>query len=145
MKNSNGMKTFKKISIHFILLIILIVPFFVHGQGSNSVTSGSGSNSVIPPSSSDTNIRIPNPTNAGSTLMELLTALLNNVVMPVAAVAVVIWIVWAGFTYVTAQGNPKKVEEAHQRLLWSLVGAGILLGAAGISAVVQSTITGVLK
>ena len=65
--------------------------------------------------------------------------------MPIAAVAVVVWIIWAGFQYVLAQGNPKKVEEAHQRLLWSLVGAGILLGAAGISSVVQNTINALIR
>lgn len=73
-------------------------------------------------------------------LMGLIAVILNNIVMPIAAVAVVIWIVWAGFTFITAQGKPAEIEKARQRLLWSLIGAGILLGAAGISKVVQVTV-----
>lgn len=60
--------------------------------------------------------------------------------MPIAAVAVVVWIIWAGFNFLMAQGNPAKIDQAKQRLLWSLIGAGILLGAAGISTVVQNTV-----
>ena len=91
-------------------------------------------------------IKISDPFNCGATsngdctLMDVINAILNNIVMPIAAVVVVIYIIYAGFTYVTAQGKPAEIEKAHQRLLWALVGAGILLGAVGISAVVQSTV-----
>ncbi len=112
----------KKISIHALLISLFVFPVFVFA-----------SNTSIP-------IRIENPFKGGDSLPELITAILNNVVMPIAAVAVVIWIVWAGFTFVTAQGKPAEIEKAKSRLLWSLIGAGILLGAAGISAVVQNTI-----
>ena len=136
------MITFKKISIHLVILSIFIAPLFVHAQpgGVNAVAPGG-----VNPSNNNINISIPNPTNAGNTLIEVLTAILNNVVMPIAAVAVVIWIIWAGFQYLLAQGNPAKVTKAHQQLLWSLIGAGILLGAAGISLVVQKTIEALIK
>jgi hypothetical protein len=130
------MKIFKKISLHLLLLSLFIVPIFVMAQGADQTT----------PPPTTIKIGISNPFKCGvaegqeCTLMDLITALLNNVVMPIAAVGVVIWIIWAGFSYVMAQGNPAKIKEAHQRLLWSLIGAGILLGAAGISAVVQKTI-----
>ena len=122
----------KKITINLIIFAIFLVPFFVHSQ------------TVEPPSSGVTG-SIPNPTTAGDDIMSVLYALLSNVVMPIAAVAVVIWIIWAGFSYLTAQGNPAKIEIAHKRLLWSLIGAGILLGAAGISEVVKRTIEGLLS
>lgn len=65
--------------------------------------------------------------------------------MPIAAVGVVVWIVWAGFTFVTAQGKPAEIEKAKSRLLWSLIGAGILLGAAGIAEVVKTTIEALIN
>jgi hypothetical protein len=127
------MKTLKKMSIYLLISSIFVVPVFFLAQGGNTPIS----------------INIANPLSCGtgqdcSTLMGLITAILNNVVMPIAAVAVVIWIIWAGFSYVTAQGKPDKIKTAHDRLLWSLIGAGILLGAAGISAVVQRTITALI-
>ena len=64
--------------------------------------------------------------------------------MPIAAVAVVCYIIWAGFMYVVAQGNEKKIKEAHDRLLWALIGAGILLGASAISQVVVTTINSII-
>ena len=129
------MKNFKKIK--YLILIIVLVPFLTFAQNGT-------------PPDNTTSINITNPAKCGggndcSDLISLLRAILNNVVMPVAAVAVVMWIIWAGFSYLMAQGNEKKIEVAHQRLLWSLIGAGILLGAAGISAVVQSTIEALTK
>jgi len=61
-------------------------------------------------------IGIQNPFNCGGqpdcTIMTLIVAILEKIVMPIAAVGVVMWIVYAGFTFVTAQGVPKKIEEA---------------------------------
>ncbi|MBI4155775.1 MAG: hypothetical protein HY507_00905 [Candidatus Zambryskibacteria bacterium] len=121
-----------------ILLLVIILPIFAFAQGEVNSPGGGG------------NVTIPNPLKCAAgqdcgSFMSLLTAILNNIVMPVAAVAVVAYIIWAGFTYVTAQGNPKKIDEAHQRLLWALVGAGILLGAAAISRVVQTTVTSLIN
>lgn len=126
------MNTYRKLSIYLFILGLFVIPVFINAQPVNQQQNSSGV------------VTIPNPTNAGSDLMSVLRTLLNKVVMPIAAVAVVVWIVWAGFTYVTANGKPDKIKEAHARLLWALIGAGILLGAAGISAVVESTVRGLL-
>ncbi len=91
------------------------------------------------------NINIPNPTNVGSDLMSVLVALLNKVVMPIAAIAVVLFIIWAGFSFLMAQGKPEEIRKAKNQLLWALIGAGILLGAAGISAVVETTVREVVN
>lgn len=132
------METFKKISIHLILLVLFIFPIFIQAQATQ-------------PPVTPTIIKINNPFNCGTSnpnncnLMDLITAVLTNIIMPIAAVAVVVYIIYAGFTYVMAQGKPVEIEKAHQRLLWSLVGAGILLGAAGIAAVVKSTIEAIIS
>ena len=127
------MNIFKKIPICLLVLSFLVIPVFTYAQNNT------------PPATS-IHIGISNPFDCGlpdnnqCTLISLITAVLNNIVMPIAAVAVVIWIIWAGFTFLTAQGKPAEITKAKDRLLWSLIGAGILLGAAGISAVVQNTI-----
>ncbi len=138
------MKTLKKISLLALLIVFIGMPFLTHGQntstGSGVPNTSSGEGSVI---------KIGNPLKCNSaagecTLMYLITTLLNSVVMPIAAVAVTLWIIWAGFSYILAQGKPAEIQKAHQRLLWALVGAGILLGAAGISLVVQNTINALI-
>jgi|SRR3989344_8340066 len=52
----------------------------------------------------------------------------------------VLFIVFAGFKYVTAQGNEAKVEEATKALWWSVVGGAVLLGARVIAAVIKATV-----
>lgn len=90
-------------------------------------------------------INIPNPAGSNNNLLTILKALLSNVVMPIGAVIVVLYIIYAGFTFVTAQGKPKEIEEAKKRLLWALVGAAILLGATAISAALCTTLKNVIN
>ncbi len=87
-----------------------------------------------------TRIYIENPTKAGNDLMSVLTKLLSDVVMPVAAVLVVMYIIYAGFTFLTAQGKPAEIEKAKSRIFWALIGAGILLGASAIALLVKNTV-----
>lgn len=122
----------KIVSITFVL-IFLFAPVFIFAQGGNT-----GGSVVIP-------IRIANPFNCGGntsncTIMTLITSILEGIIMPIAAVAVTVWIVWAGFGFISAQGKPAEIDKAKQRLLWSLIGAGILLGAVGIANVVSNTV-----
>ena len=129
------MSTFKKISLWAISFSFVALPIFVNAQAV-----------VTPPSNLNATIKIDNPLKDKSgTLVSLLNVIINDVIMPIAAVFVVVWIIYAGFKYVIAQGNPKKIEEAHHTLLWALIGAGILLGAAGISKIVETTVTELMK
>lgn len=125
------MKNLKKISIHIIVFATLALPLTLMAQSGNP-TVGGGQTSI--------GASIKNPFNGGNDIMSLIDAILNNIVMPIAAVAVVAWIVWAGFQFVMAQGKPAEIQKAQQNLLWSLVGAGILLGAAGIATVLKNTV-----
>ncbi len=116
----------------FIVLTVLLIPVFVSAD--------------TPVTTVRTPIKFENPLKDGNTdLMSLIVTILNNIVMPIAAVGVVLYIVYAGFTYVMAQGNPTEIKKAHDRLLWALVGAGILLGAAGIAEVVKNTVEEVVN
>lgn len=128
----NNIISLSTILLSLFLFVAMVLPVFTSAQ----VTGGGGA-VTIP-------VRIINPFNCGGaancTLMTLITSILNGIVMPIAAVAVTVWIVWAGFGFVTAQGKPAEIEKAKQRLLWSLIGAGILLGAVGISTVVSNTV-----
>jgi len=49
-------------------------------------------------------------------------------------------VIYAGFQFVTAQGNVTKLETAKRAIVYALIGALILLGAEAISALIQSSI-----
>jgi hypothetical protein len=69
----------------------------------------------------------------------LITALIKLLIQIGLSVAV-LFIVYAGFLYVTAAGNSEKVTQAHQVFLWAVVGTAVLLGSLVIMEVIQSTI-----
>ena len=63
-----------------------------------------------------------------------------KVAIQYGALLIVFFIVFAGFKFVTAQGNSEKVSEARQMLTWIVVGAFVLLGVFVIRAAICGTI-----
>lgn len=130
------MSTIKKISISLFLFTMLILPFFVSAQFEVNPNT---------PAETGKKIEFENPFNGGNDFLSLLTVFLQKIVMPIAAVAVVLAIIWSGFTFITAQGNETKLKKAKDRLLWSLIGGGVLLGAAAISKVVVNIVNSLMN
>ena len=64
---------------------------------------------------------------------ESINRLLNLVVWPVFIGAVVVMGVWAGFLFVTAQGDASKLATARKAVLWTII--GVVVGIAAFSAV----------
>ncbi len=74
-----------------------------------------------------------------STVNTLLTKLLD-VLIDLGLPVLVLFIVYAGFKYITAQGNETKVTEAHKALWWAVIGGTVLLGAKVIQTAIQATV-----
>ncbi len=79
-----------------------------------------------------------NPIKATS-LQEFLKDLLRVVTM-LGAIVVVFFIILAGFNYVTARGDEKKIQSATKTLTWTAVGAAVILGAQVIATAIQGTV-----
>lgn len=69
----------------------------------------------------------------------LLVALVDGFVALMTPI-IVAAIIYAGFLFVTAQGDTGKISTARFVLTWTLIGAGVLLGAKVISYSVQGTV-----
>ena len=91
-----------------------------------------------PPPSRPPSPSITNPLKSDS-IIELLNALLD-IIVQVGIPIIAIFIVYSGFLFVKAQGNESKLSEAKQTLLWTVIGAAIVLGATVISGVINATI-----
>ena len=74
-----------------------------------------------------------------TSLPQLITDILQLVVK-IGAVVIVFMLVYVGFLFVVAQGSESKLEEAKRALLWTIVGALILLGAEAIAQGIQATV-----
>lgn len=63
-----------------------------------------------------------------------------NGVLVVGIPILVLAIIYAGFLYVKAQGNPGELEIAHRTLLYTVIGGALLLGAFVIANAIGETV-----
>lgn len=127
-----------------IIMTALVLPVFglyaqvPPGSGTNP-PPGSGINP--PPGSGQTTgpITITNPFKQ-NTIRGLIETIVNEILLPVGSVVAAVMIIYAGFLYVTAAGDPGQIKKAHDALLWAVIGAAILLGAWVISKAIKETI-----
>lgn len=94
----------------------------------------------------------PTPTpNPGGTVGKIINPIKVNdfsafiatvlgVILRIAIPIVAAFIIYSGLMFVLARGNSEKLEQAKTRLLYTLLGAGILLGAWMIATVIKATI-----
>ncbi|MDE1919742.1 MAG: hypothetical protein KGH56_03560 [Patescibacteria group bacterium] len=92
------------------------------------------------------NVTLINPLNSGNCtpgssncLMNFLNSILALVIR-IGTVVVVLMLVFVGYKFVVAQGEPGKISEAREMLLWTVVGALVLLGAQAISYGIRATV-----
>ena len=111
-----------------------------NGSGSAGVPSGtSNSGSGVPSGvSNSTSGGLQNPLGF-SDIPGFLNAVLG-LMISVGSIVIVIMIVYVGFLFVTAQGAEEKIKDARQALLYTVIGALILLGAQAISSGIQATV-----
>lgn len=73
-------------------------------------------------------------------IQELLAVILSAIVQ-IAIPFLVLALMWVGFLFVAARGNPEKLSKAKQALWYTLLGALIILGAQTLSVVLSGTIS----
>lgn len=86
-----------------------------------------------------TSITLINPLGTGATLSSFLTSILDLVIQ-IGSVVVILMLVYVGFLFVVARGEPAAITKARQALLWTVVGALILLGAQAIAKGIEATV-----
>jgi len=72
-------------------------------------------------------------------ISQFLTALLDAVVIIVFPF-IILMIIYSGFLFVSAQGNEDKLKTAKKTILWTIIGALIILGASMLSYAIEGTI-----
>lgn len=79
----------------------------------------------------------PNPIKQQS-LMDLVNAILE-VVVQFGAVLAVFFLIYSGFLFVSARGNPGAIQKAQQTFFYTIIGGLIVLGAFVISEIIANT------
>ncbi|HRY30981.1 MAG TPA: hypothetical protein P5328_01145 [Candidatus Paceibacterota bacterium] len=81
---------------------------------------------------------LQNPISKVGSLQQLVGVILG-VFAKVGAIFVVLAIIYAGFLFVTAQGNEEAIRKAKSVFFWTVIGAIVLLGAQAISNIIIET------
>jgi len=109
------------------------------GAGAPIGTPGAGAPLGTPAPESKI-IGIPNPI-AADNITELFMAIID-ILLVFAVPLIAFFIIYAGFSYVTARGNAEKITQAHMALLYALIGGVLILGANVLITVIGGTVDG---
>lgn len=111
----------------FLFLLLPLAKIFAEINNPPSPVSQKASKTTIdnPLGSSDINVLLTN---------------VMNIVAVVGGIVLVIFIIYSGYKFVTAQGKPEKISEAKDMFWATIIGGAILLGADVIANVVVNTI-----
>ena len=83
---------------------------------------------------------IKNPLVGITSIESLITAILTILIV-IATPIIVIFIVYAGFLYVTAQGNAEQVKTATRALTYAIIGGILIIGAVALSGIIEGLVT----
>jgi hypothetical protein len=145
----------KKLTHIFFTGALILLPIIAAAQSGLPAPSGSGSgippasgsgSGIPPPSGSGTGTPCPGSSLSGicnplraETVCEALKIFLNALItlaMPVA----VLFLVYAGFRFVWARGNPSALKDARRNLFYVVIGIGIFLGAWVLGQIIANTV-----
>ncbi len=120
----------KNVSRIILLAFLVVVPVSVL-YAANNVNCDPAGGKICPPI---------NQTNLNDFIKTLLEGALK-VGIPIIALA----IIYCGFLFVSARGNSEKLGKAKSSLMYTLIGAAILLGSWAIAITISETVLGISK
>lgn len=108
-------------------------------QSTVTNTTPTQTQSTVTNTNTGTNVTLINPLKGGTSLESFLNNILDFVIR-IGAIIVILMLVYVGFLFVTARGEPAEITKARTALLWTVVGALILLGAKAIALGITATV-----
>lgn len=76
------------------------------------------------------------PSDVGGLIRTIRT--ITNFFFYILIMITVIMLIWAGFEYLTAQGDPERVSKANNIIKYSLIAVGVALLAKGLPSIIAS-------
>ncbi len=83
---------------------------------------------------------LANPLTGVNNIQDLIVKIIGAIIT-VLGPFVVIMFIYSGFLFVQASGNEEKIAKAKQTLMYTLIGAALILGAKGIALAISNTVT----
>lgn len=68
-----------------------------------------------------------------------------EIVVKIGIPVAVIFLVWSGFKFLTAQGNETELKKAKDSFVWAVIGTAVLLGAWALATAIKGTIDAIAR
>ncbi len=88
-------------------------------------------------------IKLENPLGSNTNSLPELVQKILEIALKVGVPLIALAIIYTGYLFIAAQGNPEKLQKAKQSLIWVVIGSGILLGAYVIANALVGTINAI--
>ena len=112
----------------FFILIIVVLAFTIPAFAGHPCINSSKSITT------ENHLCLPNAATTIETILNAIVNFLFDYGMPI----VVLFMVLAGFMFVTARGNEEQLTKAKTTLFWTMVGAAVIVSAKIIAEAVKS-------
>mgnify|MGYP001609710316 CR=1 FL=1 len=131
----------KKAAVFTFIIALFVLPLVSFAQGAKkpggTEPPGGGQPTLCDPLNCD---------GPGSSLdIRSLPKKIVDALMQIGVVVIVLAFLYAGFKYVTALGDQKAIDSAHQIFKYTVIGAAVLLGSGVLAEVIQGTINAITK
>lgn len=121
-----------KYSFVIVFGVMLVTPvLFVGAEGGTGESGGTGAN---------INTKIQNPLGDNITDIPSFIKEVINIIIYIGIPIITLAIIYTGFLFVKAQGNPEELTKAKRTLLYTLIGGALLLGAFVIAEAIGKTV-----
>ncbi len=95
---------------------------------------------VVYGAESSVSYTVDNPLGPSIDTLPELVALVLSAVVQIGVPVVALGIIYSGFLFVKAQGNPAELKTAKEAFYWTIIGAMIVLGAFVILGIIEGTV-----
>jgi len=83
--------------------------------------------------------KLESPLGSTKTLTGFMEKILELIVK-IGTPVIILAIIYSGFLFVKAQGKPEELKTARNAILWTIIGALVILGAQAIGIAIKGTI-----
>ena len=120
-------------------VLFLLAPMTLAQAETSGIDTSGTTISGVDTTGSGQNVMLINPLQGGGSLESFLLNILAFIIR-IGTIIVILMMVFVGYKFVVAQGEPAKITEARAMLLWTVVGALILLGSQAIAIGIKATV-----
>ena len=132
-KKYNILSNILNFSFVFVFAFMLIAPvLYVNAEGGTGTSGGTGTQIT-------TTINNPLGADGPQNIPDFIKKVIE-VVLTVGVPIIVLAIIYTGFLFVQAQGNSEAITKAKKTLMYTLIGAALLLGAFVIAQAIGATV-----